>query len=60
MGQESSWGEGAPVRPDQLVGVWLQEQAPKCVLHAGTDMSLRDAPEPGVHDKCLPACHVVQ
>lgn len=51
---------GAPVRPDQLVGVWLQQQAPQSVLHTGPDVALRDAPEPSVHDQHLPASHVVQ
>lgn len=66
MGHQVMGGAGAgaqahlPVSPDQLVGMWLQEQAPKRVLHAGPDVALRDAPEPGVHDQRLPARHVVQ
>lgn len=38
----------------------LQEQTPKRVLHAGIDMVLGNAPEPGVHDQRLPTRHVVQ
>lgn len=60
VGGWGRWGTGAPVCPDQLVGMRLQEQAPKRVLYAGTDVALGDAPEPGVHDQRLPARHVVQ
>lgn len=40
--------------------MWLQKQAPECVLHTGTDMALGDASKPGIHDQRLPARHVVQ
>lgn len=38
----------------------LQEQTPQRVLHARANVALGDAPEPGEHDQCLPACQVVQ
>lgn len=59
-GQGRGCGTGIPVSPDQLVSMRLQEQASKRVLHIGTDVPLRDAPEPGIHDQCLSARHVVQ
>lgn len=59
-GQGGGQGIGTPVCPDQLVGVRLQKKAPKRVLHAGSDVALGDAPDPGVHDQRLPTRHVVQ
>lgn len=49
-GQGRGCSTGVPVSLDQLVSMRLQEQASKCVLHIGTDVALRDAPEPGIHD----------
>lgn len=38
----------------------LQKQTPQRVLYTRANVALGDAPEPGEHDQCLPACHVVQ
>ena len=50
----------SPVGPHELVGVGLQEQPSQHVLHAAADVTLGDAPQPGVHAQGLAARHVVQ
>lgn len=59
-GASAPWSLLSPVGPDKLVGVGLQQQPPQHVLHAAADVTLRDAPQPGIHAERLTACHVLQ